>query len=98
MDKMNSTKTTSQFPEQDLLAELRADQVKRQVEDHIRQRDAHTEVIVDLLREPEVDFDALVAHGQAARLHDVAIGTGHQADATRAWEATMTAAEIDGSV
>lgn len=95
---MNSTHT-DQFPEQTLLAELRRAQRNREIEDHTRQLEAHTQAIVKIAShiEQSLDFEAIQAHAEAAKLHEIAGRTGHQADATRAWEATMLAAEIDGS-
>lgn len=95
---MNSTHT-DRFPEQTLLAELRQAKRDREIEDHARQLEAHHTAIQELANMLgwSDQYEAIQAHAEAAKLHEIAGRTGHQADATRAWEATMLAAEIDGS-
>ena len=88
-----------QFPEQTLLAKLRKAAEERDTEDHERQRDAHHIAIQELAKMLgwSDQYEAIQAHCEAAKLHEIALNTRHQADRGRAWEATMLAAEIDGS-
>ena len=94
------TATTHQDPAQTLLAEIRAGARAHKIEDHTRQRDAHAEVLADLLVHAEqADLNQeIAAHARALAAHSTALHTLHQADCNRAWEASMIAAEIDGSV